>query len=57
MVIDWKISKWDIKLNQEIRIYVKGYGFLSFSKSMGKNLSNNYGKNFLIALKNLQQMQ
>ena len=23
------------------RIYVKGYGFLSFSKNMGRNLSNN----------------
>ena len=57
MLIDWKISKWDIKLNQEIRIYVKGYGFLPFRKSMGKNFSNVYGKNFLIALKSLQQMQ
>ena len=57
MLIDWKISKWDIKLNQEIRIYVKGYGFLPFRKSMGQNFSNIYGKNFLIALKSLQQMQ
>ena len=24
------------------RIYVKGYGFLSFAKNMGKNLSNKY---------------
>ena len=24
------------------RIYVKGYGFLSFPKSMDKNLSNKY---------------
>ena len=32
------------------RIYVKGYGFLSFAKNMGKNLSNN-------STKNLQQMQ
>ena len=23
---------------------VKGYGFLSFAKNMGKNLSNKYGK-------------
>ena len=29
------------------RIYVKGYGFLSFAKIMGKNLSNNvWSKNF-----------
>ena len=25
-------------------IYVKGYEFLSFAKSMGKNLSNKYGQ-------------
>ena len=25
------------------RIYVKGYGFSSFAKNMGKNLSNKYG--------------
>ena len=35
------------------RIYVKGYGFLSFAKNMGKSLSNKYGQNVLIALKNL----
>ena len=26
------------------RIYVKGYGFLSFAKNMGKNLSNKQGQ-------------
>ena len=26
------------------RVYVKGYGFLSFAKNMGKNLSNKYGQ-------------
>ena len=26
------------------RRYVKGYGFLSFSESIGKNLSNKYGQ-------------
>ena len=39
------------------RIYVKGYGFLSLAKNKGKSLSNKYGQNFLIVLKNLQQMQ
>ena len=34
------------------RIYVKGHGFLSFAKSMSKNLSNN-----LKTWKSLQQMQ
>ena len=35
------------------RVYVKGYGFMSFARSM----SNKYGKNLLILLKNLLQMQ
>ena len=26
------------------RIYVKGYGFLSFAKTIGKNLSNKYSQ-------------
>ena len=26
------------------RIYVKGYGFLSFAKNMSKNLSNKYSQ-------------
>ena len=29
------------------RIYVKGYGFLSFTKNMGKSLSNKYGQKLL----------
>ena len=29
------------------RIYVKGYGFLSFAKNMGKRLSNKYGQTLL----------
>ena len=28
-------------------IYEKGYGFLSFAKNMGENLSNKYGHKFL----------
>ena len=28
-------------------IYVKGYGFLSFAKNMGKNFSNIYGQKLL----------
>ena len=27
------------------RIFVKGYGFLSFAKNMGKNIGKNRGKN------------
>ena len=33
------------------RIYVKGYGFLSFSENVGKYLSNRYGKKVLDSAK------
>ena len=33
------------------RTYVKGYGFLSFAKNIGKNLSNKYGQKFLDSTK------
>ena len=33
------------------RIYVKGYGFLSFAKNMGKRLSNKYGQKLLDSVK------
>ena len=33
------------------RIYMKGYGFLSFAKNMGKNLSNKHGQNLLDSAK------
>ena len=33
------------------RIYVKGYGFLSFAKNMGKSLSNKYGQKILDSAK------
>ena len=32
-------------------IYVKGYGFLSFDKNMGKSLSNKYGQKLLDSTK------
>ena len=32
-------------------IYVKGYGFLSFAKNMGKSLSNRYGQKLLDSAK------
>ena len=43
------------------QIFVKGYGFLSFAKNMGKNIGKNKYKNlsskhsFLIMLNNLKQ--
>ena len=33
------------------RIYVKGYGFLSFAKNMGKSLSQKYGQKLLDSAK------
>ena len=33
------------------RIYVKGYGFLSFAKKIGKNLNNKYSKKLLDSAK------
>ena len=33
------------------RIYVKGYGFLSFAKNIGKSLSNKYGQKLLDSVK------
>ena len=35
--MQFQCIKWDIQLNQEI--YVKGYGFMSFARS----ISNKYG--------------
>ena len=39
----------NIKMRYSIepRIYVKGYGFLSFAKNMSKSLSNKYGQKLL----------
>ena len=42
-----KIIKIRYSIEQRDRIYVKGYGFLSFAKNMGKNLSNKYGQKLL----------
>ena len=39
------------------RIYVKGYGFLSFAKNMAKSISNKYEQKPLDSAKKLQQMQ
>ena len=46
------IIKMRYSIEPRDRIYVKGYGFLSFAKNMGKNLSNKYSqKLFNIAKK------
>ena len=36
--------KMRFSIEPRIRIYVKGYGFLSFAKNIGKNISNKYGQ-------------
>ena len=38
-------------IEQRNRIYVTGYGFLSFAKNMSKNLSNRYGQKRLDSAK------
>ena len=42
-----KIIKMRYSTEPRDRIYVKGYGLLSFTKTMGKNLSNKYGQKLL----------
>ena len=44
-----KIVRIKIRYSIEPRdgIYVKGYGFFSFAKNMGKSLSNKYGQKLL----------
>ena len=51
------IIKMRYSVEPKDRIYVKGYGLLSFAKSMGQNLSNKNSQKLLIVLKNLQWMQ
>ena len=38
-------------IESEDRIYVKGYGFLSFAKNMSKNLSTKYSQKLLDSVK------
>ena len=42
-----KIIKMRYSNEPRDRIYVKRYGFLSFAKNMGENLSNKYGQKLL----------
>ena len=39
-----KIIKARYSIELRDRIYLKGYGFLSFAKNMGKSLNNKYGQ-------------
>ena len=42
-----KIIKMRYTIEARDRIYLKGYGFLSFAKNMGKSLSMKYGQKLL----------
>ena len=46
-----KILKMRYSIEPRNRIYGKGYGFLSFAKNMGKNLSNKYGQKLIDSAK------
>ena len=46
-----KIIKMRYSVEPKGRIYVKGYGFLSFAQNIGKNLSNKYDKKLLDSAK------
>ena len=46
-----KNMKMRYSIEPKDRIYVKGYGFLSFAKNMAKNLSNKYGQKLLDSAK------
>ena len=46
-----KLIKMRYSIEPKDRIHVKGYGFLSFAKNMGKNLSNKFGQKLLDSAK------
>ena len=46
-----KNNKMRYSIEPRDRIYVKRYGYLSFAKSMGKNLTNKYGQKLLNSAK------
>ena len=46
-----KIIKMRYSIEPRDRIYVKGYGFLSFAKNIGKSLSNKYSQKLLDSAK------
>ena len=43
--------KMRYSIERRDRMYVKGYGFLSFAKYMGESLSNKYGQKLLDSAK------
>ena len=51
MVIKWSIYYKNEIFSWTARIYVKGYGFLSFAENTGKSLTNKYGQKLLDSAK------
>ena len=45
------MNHWKVKPRD--RIYVKGYGFLSFAKNMSRSLSNKYGQKLIDSAKKI----
>ena len=48
-----KIIKMRYSIEPKDKIYVKGYGFLSFAKNMGKDISNKYGQKLFHSAKKI----
>ena len=46
-----QLIKMRYSIERQARIYVKGYGFSSFAKNMGKSLSNKYSQKLLDSAK------
>ena len=42
--MSFPLYKMRYSIEPKERRYVKGYGFLSFAKNIGRNLSNKYGQ-------------
>ena len=50
--MQFSLYKMRYSIEPRERRYVKGYGFLSFGKNIGKNLSNKYGQKLVDSAKN-----
>ena len=49
--MEFHCIKMRYSIEAEDRMRVKGYGFLSFAKNMGKNVSNKYGQKLVDSAK------
>ena len=53
--MQFSLYKMGHSIEPKERRYVKGYGFLSFAKIIGKNISNKYGKKLVDTAKKQQK--